>query len=166
MADGRPDTGSRERLRIHFEELNGGWLPLRIELGDAEVVCVASYTPEDSLWMLIDGLPRILDPGGTLVVRFHTEPERYDLMLERRGPKTGIRVTHHPHWSDPGDGSLALEGEVDTEDTLLAFWRGLRGLEASASAEELTKEWGHRFPDEGMARLTRLAHDLKQRSRS
>jgi hypothetical protein len=140
-----------KNLTISFEPPHAGWLPLRIESGDAAVDLNVSYTPNDVLEELVIAALGVTEREETFAVRVHEEPEIKMIRLTRDQDLVTLVVER----SHPAETLLSFQGPVAA--VVLAIWRALRLLES----DEQFASWGRDFPIGLMRQLGEAVERMK-----
>jgi hypothetical protein len=155
-------VGKRSRdLEVSFEPPSSGWLTIRLSTPQATLVQSFSH-----IYPTLEQLCAALCEVGTGVparsVALLLEPAELEIRIEPTSTgesMLAIRLFE-------GRGRHAVVDSVFTyigltRDLVTRFWRALRRLQASLTAEEFAAAWHAPFPEREMAGLTKLVESWK-----
>lgn len=83
--------------------------------------------------------------------------------LDGRRFRIGLSYHNNPIPCSTDDKTL-VEFNITSKELCIAFWRGLRELEAKVKPEEYKEHWGGEFPSQSLQILTDLIKQDKGKS--
>lgn len=136
------------RLRLELGAPQHGWMRVTLAQGEQRIELDASYTPVDSLSMLVGAGLDIATGCQEAKVVWSLEPAKSLWEFRREGARLQVRVT------TDGSPPVHLAGG-SPEDVALAIWRALRRLESDEAwtRPEVGRLWVHPFPHRAVAQL-------------
>jgi hypothetical protein len=141
-------------LRIHFETPVHGWMLVTFETGEESLTIDVSNVPIDALLAFTNTVLSFANWGEGWNYFGHGSAT-YAISLRRNEKQAILEVFEIPysvHNPMPGHGTLIFTAQ-DTPDTLLvAFWRGLRNLEARFDKAH----WKYEFPAAAVEQLGKI----------
>ena len=151
------------KIKVAFDDLEHGWVRLTINDGVETFTIVVSYTPSDSFLDLTDALHSLLRDGQAKVT-WHCEPPEYDMLFSRSGADVSLEIYEYSDYrrgSERGTQTFSVSGTY--VDICIPFWRALRDLQGSFSAEELSKRWHRPFPSREIDLLTSEMKEAREK---
>lgn len=151
-------------MKVHFEKPRHGWLSLDIEGKEHSYDNAVSYVTSDFLEQLIAMLTRVWNQERNVCIYFLNEPHWIMLQwLDNSTFRIGFDTNNTPIPCSTDNKTLA-EFEITAKELCVAFWRGLRDLEAKTTPEEYAEHWGSEFPSDSLQILTDLIKQDKEQS--
>jgi hypothetical protein len=157
-----PKVNRNERFKIRFDDLENGWLTVRLKNGDQEYTFIPSHVPSDSIRELADGLGNLLLGYTQTKARWNDEPVEHEFVFDKRGSQLSFRVMllKETRLGKQSEEVIATQGTL--YDIIRTFWVALRDLETRYPAEEYQQRWREPFPFNEMRLLTAQFEKLKQ----
>jgi hypothetical protein len=153
-----------EKLRVSFNSPQCGWMSFELRAGVQSLVNAVSYTPYDSLRDLIDALSRLLSEDIHLTVKWAYEPDEADFNFRARGEQAGLEVKWYKnHLRLEGTGERVFFFEGSRLDLCHPFWKALRDMQSDMEVDDFARNWGRKFPESEMRRLTEDIAAYKRR---
>ena len=144
-----------EKLRVSFNSPQCGWMSFELRAGEQSLVNAVSYTPYDSLRDLIDALSRLLSEDIDLTVKWAFEPDEADFNFKARGERAELEVKWYKnHLRLAGTGERVFFFEGSRLDLCHPFWKALRDMQSDMEVDDFARNWGRKFPDSEMRRLS------------
>lgn len=151
-----------ERFTIRFDDLENGWLTVRLEKGEQKYMFVPSHVPYDSIQELADGLGNLLSGYTEAKVRWNDEPVEHEFFFDKTETALFFKVVllHETRFGKQPEEVFAMQGTL--YQIIRPFWVALRDLETRYSTEEYQQRWRELFPVNEMRLLTAQYEKLKQ----
>lgn len=151
-----------ERFNIRFDDLENGWLTVRLKNGDQEYTFIPSHVPYDSIRELADGLGNLLLGYTQTKARWNDEPVEHEFVFDKTGNQLSFQVMllNERRLGKQPEEVFAIQGTL--YEIIRPFWAALRDLETRYPAEEYQRRWREPFPVKEMRVLTAQFEKLKQ----
>ncbi|MFN7944013.1 MAG: hypothetical protein U0Z53_01455 [Blastocatellia bacterium] len=162
FAPQEPKVLKSERFTIRFDDLENGWLTVRIKQGNAEYTFFPSHVPYDSIRELTDGLGNLLLGDTQATVHWNDEPIEHEFVFDKTGNELSFRVLllNETRLGKQPEEVFGLQGTL--YEIIRPFWVALRDLETRYPAEEYQRRWREPFPVNEMRVLTAHFEKLKR----
>ncbi len=148
-------------IKVKLGAPENGWISLGISYANQVTNIDASYTPHDSMTMLVDAIAKLAKGNDNAVVPFVEGPAEYELAFHSAGERVSVTITLYPdHRRMRSTGQQVFEAFGRRREVCLAFWRALRQLESRVSGEDFERNWNHPFPTSKLRVLTRTIKGL------
>ncbi len=158
-----PHQTEETRLRFRLGAPVAGWMVCTLTTVDGEVEIVFSQVPCDTLRPLAGAAASFVDTGCRSAVDFSLEPGFLVLTAEREVGELRLQLTLRPESGAQEQTDVRWSWSGDPWAAVLAFWRGLRALEAEWTPD-FARDWAHPFPHLAVRQLTELV-DARRKER-
>ncbi|WP_413200218.1 hypothetical protein [Nostoc piscinale] len=146
-------------FKVDFSCPEHGWITVEMFSQEQQLLFSASYTPENSLCELLDALIALLNGQHQAVVRWNTEPIRYEFIFAQNDKQLTLDVVKLANLPiNQQQNELVFKVKSSCISMVLAFWRALRHLE---SYENFAQHWVRSFPKREMRLLEKSILEVR-----
>lgn len=152
-------------MEVHFEKPLNGSFQLTIQHGGKVFTDYISNFPNDFINELMPMITRIWNGESTVCITYLIgSPYGLVQWLDNSNFRIGLSYDNTPIPCTTINSKTLIEFTVTAKDLCIAFWRGLRDLEAKTAPEEFADHWGGEFPSNSLQILTDLIKQDKDKS--
>ena len=134
-----------EKLKVSFDKPDQGWLVIYLNAGEKHLKLPFPYTsfefPAELVYALLN-----FSEGFRSKARCRHNPERYEFEFHPESEPAQVEVIIYPGYKNPDIGDVIFNYKGSRSEILLAFWLGVRELQARIPPEEYDRGYGREFP--------------------